>query len=183
MKCILLNSADDIGNPGPDFKHGWGEVNAYRAVKMLESVNYISDSISQGNIRNHTINIPSNISKIKIMVYWHDKEASTSASISLVNDINIQLTDSSGVSYNPWVLDPTANSTNLNQNAVRGIDNLNNMEQITIDSPNAGNYTLTIDGYAIPYGPQNYYVTYEFITDDIELTYPIGGLTPLFSSL
>ena len=175
MKCILLNSADDIGNPGPDFKHGWGEVNAYRAVKMLESVNYISDSISQGNIRNHTINIPSNISKIKIMVYWHDKEASTSASISLVNDINIQLTDSSGVSYNPWVLDPTANSTNLNQNAVRGIDNLNNMEQITIDSPNAGNYTLTIDGYAIPYGPQNYYVTYEFITDDIELTYPIGG--------
>ena len=42
MKCILLNSADDIGNPGPDFKHGWGEVNAYRAVKMLESSNYIS---------------------------------------------------------------------------------------------------------------------------------------------
>ena len=27
MKCIMLNSADDIGNPGPDFKHGWGEVN------------------------------------------------------------------------------------------------------------------------------------------------------------
>ena len=37
MKCILLNSADDIGNPGPDFKHGWGVVNAYRALKLIES--------------------------------------------------------------------------------------------------------------------------------------------------
>ena len=88
MKCILLNSADDIGNPGPDFKHGWGEVNAYRAVKILESVNYMSDSISQGNSKIHTINIPVNTSKIKVMVYWHDKEASTSASTSLVNDFS-----------------------------------------------------------------------------------------------
>ena len=33
MKCILLNTADDLGNPGPDFQHGWGVVNALRAVK------------------------------------------------------------------------------------------------------------------------------------------------------
>ena len=31
MKCILLNTADDIGNPGPDFKHGWGVANSYRS--------------------------------------------------------------------------------------------------------------------------------------------------------
>ena len=30
------------------------------------------------------------------MVYWHDKEASTSASIALVNDIDIQLTTPGG---------------------------------------------------------------------------------------
>ena len=73
------------------------------------------------------------------------------------------------------VLDPTPNSTLLNQDAVRGYDALNNMEQVTIDNPPAGNYTLSIDGYSIPYGPQQYYVTYEFIDSDVELTYPIGG--------
>ncbi|MDC0202060.1 S8 family serine peptidase, partial [Flavobacteriales bacterium] len=175
MKCILLNSADDIGNPGPDYKHGWGQVNSYRAVKMLENNNYFSSSVSQGNINPYTINVPSGVSKLKVMVYWHDKEASTSASISLVNDIDIQLITPAGTAFNPWVLDPTANSSNLNQNAVRNYDGLNNMEQVTIDNPSAGNYTLNVEGYSIPYGPQEFFVTYEFITDDVELTYPIGG--------
>jgi hypothetical protein len=175
MKCILLNSADDIGNPGPDYKHGWGQVNSYRAVKMLENNNYFSSSVSQGNTNPYTINVPSGVAKVKVMVYWHDKEASTSASISLVNDIDIQLITPAGTAFNPWVLDPTANSSNLNQNAVRNSDGLNNMEQVTIDNPSAGNYTLNVEGYSIPYGPQEFFVTYEFITDDVELTYPIGG--------
>ncbi|MAR39843.1 MAG: hypothetical protein CMD22_04060, partial [Flavobacteriales bacterium] len=175
MKCILLNSADDIGNPGPDFKHGWGQVNGYRAVKMLENNNYFSSSVSQGNTNPYSINVPAGISQVKVMVYWHDKEANTSASISLVNDIDIQLITPTGTVYDPWVLDPTANSSNLNQNAVRNFDGLNNMEQVTIDNPSAGNYTLNVEGYSIPFGPQDFYVTYEFITDDIELTYPIGG--------
>ena len=175
MKCILLNSADDIGNPGPDFKHGWGQVNSYRAVKMLEDNNFFNSSISQGITNTYSINVPSGVSKVKVMVYWHDKEANTSASISLVNDIDIQLIDPNGQIFNPWVLDPTANSSNLNQNAIRGFDYLNNMEQVTIDNPSSGNYTLNVEGYAIPYGPQEFYVTYEFITDEVELTYPIGG--------
>ena len=26
IKAVLLNSAEDIGNPGPDFTYGWGRV-------------------------------------------------------------------------------------------------------------------------------------------------------------
>ena len=175
MKCILLNSADDIGNPGPDFKHGWGVVNANRALKLIENSNYFSGSISQGSTNTHTLNIPSNIDEVKVMVYWHDKEGSTSASISLVNDINMSMSSSNGTNYNPWVLDPTPNSSNLNQNAVRGIDNLNNMEQVTVTNPSSGNYTIYIDGNSIPFGPQEYFISYELIDSEVELTYPIGG--------
>ena len=175
MKCILLNSADDIGNPGPDFKHGWGVANAYRAVKLIEDGNYFSSTISQNNTNNHMINIPSNTDEVKIMVYWHDKEGSASASTSLVNDINIQLSTSQGTIYNPWVLNDYPSSSSLDADAIRGIDNLNNMEQITITNPPAGNYNLSVDGYSIPYGPQEYFVTYEFIDNNVELTYPIGG--------
>ena len=176
MKCILLNSADDIGNQGPDFKHGWGEVNAYRAVKLLENGNYLTDSIIHGSVNSHIIDIPNGVSQVKIMTYWHDKEANTSSLIALVNDINSSLDYLPlGVNYNPLVLDPTPNQSALNSVAVPGIDSLNNMEQIVIVNPIQGNYTLNINGFSIPYGPQKYSVTYEFITDDIELTYPIGG--------
>ena len=109
------------------------------------------------------------------MAYWHDKEGSVNASPALVNDLNINLTTSTGSSYNPWVLDPTPNSSNLDQNAVRGIDNLNNMEQVTLENPPSGLYTLTVTGSSIPFGPQEYYVCYEFLSEEVELTYPIGG--------
>ena len=55
MKCINLNSADDIGNPGPDFRHGWGEVNAYRAVRMIENGHHFDGSISQSSNNTHIL--------------------------------------------------------------------------------------------------------------------------------
>ncbi|MBT5089788.1 MAG: S8 family serine peptidase, partial [Flavobacteriales bacterium] len=175
MKCLMLNSADDIGNSGPDFKHGWGEVNAYRAVKILENNQYFSSSVAQSGNNYHNITVPSGTKKIKVMVYWHDKEASANSSIALVNDINITLTSPTLSTYNPWVLDYTPNINNLDQPAIRGIDDRNNMEQVTITNLSSGSYTLNINGFAIPYGPQEYWVTYEFLTDDIQLTYPVGG--------
>ena len=176
MKCILLNSADDLGNPGPDFKYGWGEVNAFKAVKMLENSNYTTSSVSQSGVNTHSITIPSGTKQVKIMTYWHDKEASTSASIALVNDINTTLSYIPlGTSYSPLVLDESPNQTSLNSIAIPSIDDLNNMEQIIIDNPIAGNYTLNVNGFAVPYGPQEYWITYEFISEDVELTFPIGG--------
>ncbi len=175
MKCLMLNSADDIGNPGPDFKHGWGEVNAFRAIKILEDGNYLNDSITQGLNNQHNITIPSGVSKLKVMVYWHDKEASVNAAPALVNDINVSLLTPVGTIYEPWVLDPTPSSTALNTDAIRGVDYLNNMEQVTLDNPIAGNYVLMVDGFSIPFGPQEYWITYEFITEDVALTYPVGG--------
>ena len=49
------------------------------------------------------------------------------------------------------------------------------MEQVTLQNPPAGTYTLTVSGSSIPFGPQEYYVCYEFLSDQVELTYPIGG--------
>ena len=175
MKCILLNTADDLGNPGPDFKHGWGVVNSHRAFQVLESNSYFNGSVSQNMVNTHAINVPTGTEQVKVMVYWHDKEGSSSASIALVNNINSQIIAPNGNNFLPYVLNSTASSSLLNQDASYGIDNLNNMEQIVIDNPISGNYLLQIDGASIPFGPQEYYVSYEFINDSVKLAYPIGG--------
>ena len=60
MKCLMLNTADDIGNPGPDFKHGWGVVNSLRAVKAIENNNFLSSSIEQNLSNTHSIAVPAN---------------------------------------------------------------------------------------------------------------------------
>lgn len=173
IKGCVLNTGEDLGNPGPDFKFGWGRINARRAFNVIASNQYFNDSISQGGNNNHQITIPAGVSELRVMVYWMDKEASTNADPALVNDINMVLTDPAMMSYDPWVLDHTP--ANVDLNAVRAVDNLNNMEQVTLTNPLPGIYTIDVNGFSIPEGPQKYYVTYFFVRDEIAVTYPIGG--------
>jgi len=175
MKACLLNSAEDIGNPGPDFTYGWGRVNVLRAVQTIEENRLMHDSISQGQIKTHTITVPAGANQVRVMVYWNDKAGTPLAATQLVNDLNITLDDNNGGSFNPWVLDATPTVASITAPAIRDIDFLNNMEQVTIDSPVAGNYTLTVNGFSIPFGVQEYFVVYEFRTNEITLTYPFGG--------
>lgn len=176
LKNILMNTCDDIGNPGPDFKHGYGRVNGLRAIKVLEAAQHVHDSVTTGNTKTITLNVPANTQRVKIMLNWFDREAAVSASIALVNDLDLKVTSPSNTQYYPWVLNPAPNATTLNANAQRLVDHLNNIEQVTIDTPMAGNYIVNVSGYAVPFGPQDYFISYEFIPfDSIEITYPLGG--------
>jgi subtilisin family serine protease len=175
MKAIILNTADDIGNPGPDFRHGYGRVNALKAVKAIEQVNYASGSISNGGLSTHTINVPPGVKQMKVMTYWHDYQAAINASIALVNNLNTTLINPASVVFNPLILDFTPNVTALNSNATPGIDMRNNHEQITINLPISGIYTLNVNGFSVPMGPQTYYSTWIFEMDGYTVTYPIGG--------
>lgn len=175
VKSAVLNTGEDLGNKGPDFKYGWGRINARRAYETIANNQYISSTISQGGSNNHTITVPSGVSELRIMTYWTDFEGSTSAAIALVNDLNMVVTDPNSNTFNPWVLDHTPNATALNSLAVQGVDNLNNMEQVTITDPVSGVYSIDIDGFAVPEGPQDYYVVYYFVMDGITVTHPIGG--------
>ncbi len=175
IKACLLNSAEDIGNAGPDYTYGWGRVNALRALQTLEANRYLTDSVTQGNSKTHIINVPSGTRQLRVMVYWSDVGGSPVAAPALVNNINMTLTDPSAAVWNPWILDPTPVVANLTAPAVRGVDSLNNMEQVTLDNPAAGAYTVTINGYALPSTGQRYYLVWEFRSDAVTMTYPNGG--------
>ncbi len=175
IKGILQNTADDLGNPGPDFKYGYGRINLRRAYETIANNTIIADNISSGAVDNHILNIPVGTKQVRVMLYWMDYEGTVGSSVALVNNLNLTVTAPNSTVYNPWVLDHTINATNLNANATRGVDALNNMEQVTIDNPTAGSYSITVTGFSVPQGPQSYFVVYEFLEDELTLTYPIGG--------
>lgn len=175
IKATLLNTANDYGNVGPDFKFGWGIVNALRAGILLEDGRYLSDEISQGNSNTHSIIIPSGTTQVRFMLYWNDAAASPGASPALVNDLDLVVTDPSNGTHLPWILDSTPNPVNLNLPATNGEDHLNNMEQVLINNPSAGIYDLEITGFNVPMGPQEYFIVYEVIQENLTLTYPNAG--------
>ncbi len=113
---------------------------------------------------------------MKVLLYWNDVEGSPFALTPLVNDLQLVVTDPNSTDYDPWVLDHTPNAASLNANAIRAVDDMNNVEQVTLDNPAAGSYTLTVSGPSVPNGPQHYVLVYQFTQDDeIVLIYPNGG--------
>ncbi len=179
IKASLLNTANDMGNVGPDFKFGWGLVNAYRAALLIEDGRYLADDVSQGGNNTHTISVPANTTQVRFMVYWSDPAATPGASPALVNDLDLVVTDPSSGTHLPYLLDHTPNPVNLDTPATNGADHMNNMEQVLLNNPAAGNYDIDISGFNVPSGPQDYYVVYEIITENLVLTYPNGGETLL----
>jgi hypothetical protein len=175
MKGIMMNTADDIGNPGPDFRYGWGRINNLKALEVLQTTQYFFADIDQNDSNTHSITVPAGVKQLKVMVYWNDYEASSAAATALVNNLDMRLEDPSSTSYLPWVLDPTPNPTALNANAVRGTDDLNNVEQVTLDNPAAGSYSVVVKGKLVPQGPQEYAIVYSFLRDEVRVTHPDGG--------
>jgi len=175
IKATLLNTANDAGNVGPDFRFGWGIVNGLRAGKLIEDERYLSDEIAQGETNMHTINVPSGTAQVRFMLYWKDVAAPAGASTALVNDLDLVVGTPGGANLLPWILDATPNPAALNTPATNGEDHLNNMEQVLINAPDAGNYTLDISGFNIPFGPQEYFIVYEIIEENLTVTYPNEG--------
>lgn len=172
MKALAMNGATDVGNPGPDYSHGFGLVNVVRSLDMLDANRFIIDSVDNGGVKSYNIAVPPNTSKLKVMLYWHDVAASPLASTSLVNNLDLELITGS-TTYLPWVLDPTPG--NVANVAVRGVDTRNNVEQITVDNPSSGNYALVVKGALLPAGRQRYVVVYDFVPDSLMIQFPVAG--------
>lgn len=175
MKGIALNTADDLGRPGPDFQYGWGRINARRALTVIDSNYFILDTIDNGLTDNHIITVPANVAQLKFMIYWHDEPGAANAAIPLVNDLDFDATAPNTFTFEPWVLNYTQNLASLSANAVRGRDSVNNAEQVTVKNPQPGNWSIDVRGVDVPSGPQPYVLVYYFEPKGITLTYPQGG--------
>lgn len=175
LKTLMLNTANDLGNKGPDFIFGWGSVNAYRAALAIEEKKYELAQISTGATNDHQITIPAGTKETRIMIYWKDPASQAGVSQALINDLDSKLIAPDGTDYFPYVLNSDPDPSLLRRPATTGIDGLNNMEQIAIVDPAAGSYQLEVTGSIIPFGVHDYFITWEHITDDFMITYPAGG--------
>ncbi|MCW3092820.1 MAG: peptidase and in kexin sedolisin [Ferruginibacter sp.] len=173
MKALVCNTAEDLGNAGPDYTYGFGMLNARRAVDAIENNQYFINSLSNGGNATHTIAVPANTIALKVMLYWADAAGAINASVALVNDLDLTVTAPGNVLHRPLILN--AAPALVNNTAAEGVDRLNNIEQVVLQNPPAGSYSIEVNGFAIPSGAQEYIVSYEFVLSPIIVEYPFGG--------
>jgi hypothetical protein len=75
----------------------------------------------------------------------------------------------------PWVLSNFPLADSLKKLPVRTRDALNNVEQISLENPTAGQYSIVIAGYKIPQGKQAYSVVYQWeLADNFQWQFPLA---------
>jgi hypothetical protein len=171
IKNILCNAAADLGNPGPDYTFGFGRINALAAVEILEENRYAVNTVATGAFNDINITVPAGAVRLRAMLTWNDPAGATNANPALVNNLDLSVINGATTTL-PWIMD----KDNPGANATRGIDNYSNIEQVTIDNPAAGIYTLKTNGTAVAVGPtQQYSLTWIIDQQYIRVLYPNGG--------
>lgn len=173
MKALICNTATDKGTPGPDYSYGFGFMNLARALQVLDKQHYFAGTAGQGQTNTETITIPPGTAQLKIMLYWMDRPASPLTAKMIINDLDLAVTTPVNERVLPYILD-TVPSQVANP-ARRGEDHINNIEQVVINDPQAGTYTIEVKGYELGEGPQPYFLVYDMLPDTVELTFPAKG--------
>lgn len=148
LKGLALHTADDIDAEGPDYKMGWGIMNAKSAAELLNYKDFTShvaeESLQNGDSFSFEVTANGDDTLIA-SISWTDVQSSVvntgelnSTTAALVNDLDIRVTKN-GQTFLPWKLNPAQ----ANSAATKGDNKVDPFERIEI--PNAsGTYTITI---------------------------------------
>lgn len=183
LKSLVIHTAREAGaNKGPDYKFGWGVVNAVGAINMItgmESEDTVLASRSLLNGDSHVFEIYSDgKSPINATIAWTDVAGivreETSTLPNLVNDLDIRLLDDLNRGTLPWTLD----ASNTGKAAVRANNSLDNVEKVELQNPEARRYRLVIDHKGtLVNDKQSYAISISYKKADVSnsLSYWVNG--------
>ena len=151
-KAIIIHTALDVGRIGPDYSHGWGLVDAAQAAEFITeaaepnpTTDWLFEDAYQGNQLTLNLTIDGTTG-IKTTMVWTDPAGTANvggvddATPALVNDLDLWITGPGGL-YRPWTLNPAIPADPAVRNTLNHVDNV---EQVVIDAPAAGTYTIRI---------------------------------------
>ncbi len=151
-KALMLQSAIDLGRPGPDYCFGYGKLNLPGAIQLINAGSWREGIIEHQGVSEYYVDVPAGSQTLEATLAWDDAPGFPGSERALVNDLNLEIISPTGSVYRPWILNPN----NPSAPATTGIDNINPVEKIQINNPMPGHWKVRVVGFSIPEGPQTF---------------------------
>ena len=149
LKGLLIHTADDLGNPGPDYKFGWGHLDVKAAADLIldQHANPLKQRITESQLTTSVTSrsypfVWDGSTPIRATLSWTDPAATATTtsdlrSPRLVNNLQLKLIAPNGTEFFPYVMPfvGTWTQASMNANATTGINNTDNVEQVLIPTP------------------------------------------------
>ena len=170
LKGLIIHTATDLGayglgNPGPDYRYGWGLINVHQAAELLmdhkenPSKRRLREDVLSTSVPARTYEFEwDGASPIRATLSWTDPAGSSTSEHNsrtprLVNDLDLKIIAPDGTEYLPWVMpyvvsdDPDIQwqVVGMSEPATTGTNSTDNVEQVLIDDPQqAGTWQIEI---------------------------------------
>lgn len=153
---------------GPDYIYGYGMVQAGKAMSFAGDSHFTRGEITRG-WEVYTVRVgPDNLEdgKLRVTLAWDDPPWAVNGMQSaahglLLNDLDLVLVDPFGKLHLPWVLDPEnpaepAQRHTHTWGALTAVkrDTRNTIEQVVVDNPQPGNWTIHVRAGQLVRPPQ-----------------------------
>ncbi|NBP40711.1 MAG: peptidase S8, partial [Betaproteobacteria bacterium] len=167
LKALMIHTADDLGNAGPDYQYGWGLINVKAAAdvilthkadtnrpKLIEG-GFLYNRRGVTTYTNNYTFVWDGVSPIRATLAWTDPAGSVqtltdSRTPNLIHNLDLKIISPNGTTNWPYVMPFVGAWTQASMSlpAIRGKNNVDNVEQVYLESPTAGTYTasVTLDG-------------------------------------
>ena len=158
VKATIINSAVDMADenndgvndndfPIPNNHEGWGRINLDAATDG--TIAYVDEGTGLSTNGTRTFTVTTTGGPLKVTLVWSDYPSTDTATINLVNDLDLTVSGGSGTFL--------GNVFSGGWSATGGsADRRNNVENVYIQTPVAGTYTVTVKGFNVPSGPQKF---------------------------
>ncbi|MBL9032771.1 MAG: S8 family serine peptidase [Phycisphaerae bacterium] len=175
IKATMLNSCVDMtGVAGyPTNAEGWGRVLLDNALvfpgdtrKLLVADVRNASGLSTGAFADLNVNVLGSGQQFRVTAVWTEPPATAGASFAAVNDLDLEVIAPNGDLYKGNVFN-TAVGASITGGAK---DDRNNVEQVHVNSPQVGSWTVRVRGANVAVGTQGYAIV---VTGDI-----VGGTPP-----
>ena len=171
LKGLLLHCADDLGQPGPDYKYGWGLINVKAAAELIQAGRdepsrpvLIENQLSSTLLSRRHAFAWDGVSPIRATVCWSDPAGSAtttsdSRTSRLVNNLNLKLISPTGTVHQPYVMPfvGTWTQASMDLPATTGTNNTDNIEQVFLAGPaSVGTWQAEVSVPGSPVGSPQY---------------------------
>ena len=182
LKGLAIHTTNEAGiGPGPDYKFGWGLMNARGAAELIlqqNGANKRIQSIVLADGDNYSFEItPQDGTEVKVTICWTDVPGTPVApqldptDLMLVNDLDIRITNGTD-EHMPYILDPGAPA----QAATTGDNFRDNVEKVEYVASGDQPYTVTISHKgSLENQMQEFALIVSYESDDRQTFYRIGS--------
>lgn len=155
LKALAINGGRQVGALSiPDNNIGWGRIDLdYVLFLPGDARNTVlvdnGDGLGTGDFVEYEVNVTSASEPLRISLVWTDYPGTAGAVTALVNDLNLVVTEPGGaVTYLGSVFSG-------GQSVTGGVADVKNVEEaVWRTSPTTGNWTIRVEGFNVPVGPQ-----------------------------